>query len=42
MSEVKTRKLNTPEFKATVGLEAWRRVKTINQRVDVRPGRKLT
>jgi len=31
MSEVKTRKVHTPEFKAKVGLEALRAVKTINQ-----------
>ena len=31
MSEVKTRKVHTPEFKAKVGLEALRGVKTINE-----------
>ena len=31
MSEVKTRKVHTPEFKAQVGLEALRGVKTINE-----------
>lgn len=31
MSEVKTRKVHTPEFKAKVGLEALRGMKTINE-----------
>lgn len=31
MSEVKTRKVHTPEFKAKVGLEALRGLKTINE-----------
>jgi len=31
MSEVKKRKVHTPEFKAKVGLEAVRGVKTINE-----------
>jgi len=31
MSQVKTRNVHTPEFKAKVGLEALRAVKTINQ-----------
>ena len=31
MSEVKTRKVHTPEFKAKVGLEGVRGVKTINE-----------
>ena len=31
MSEVKTRKFHRPEFKAKVGLEAVRGVKTINE-----------
>ena len=31
MSETKKRKVHTPEFKAKVGLEALRGVKTINQ-----------
>lgn len=31
MSEVKKRKVHTPEFKAKVGLEALRGVKTINE-----------
>lgn len=31
MSETKKRKIHTPEFKAKVGLEALRGVKTINQ-----------
>jgi transposase len=31
MSETKTRKVHTPEFKAKVGLEAVRGVKTINE-----------
>jgi transposase len=31
MSEAKKRKLHTPEFKAKVGLEALRGVKTINE-----------
>lgn len=31
MSEVKKRRNHTPEFKATVGLEALRGVKTINE-----------
>ncbi len=31
MSQVKTRNMHTPEFKAKVGLEALRAVKTINQ-----------
>ena len=30
MSEVKTRKVHTPEFKAKVGLEALRGVKTVS------------
>jgi len=31
MSEVKLRKMHTPEFKAKVGLEAFRGVKTLNE-----------
>ena len=31
MSEAKKRTVHTPEFKAKVGLEAWRGVKTINE-----------
>lgn len=31
MSEVKTLKVHTPEFKAKVGLEALRGIKTINE-----------
>ena len=31
MSEAKKRKVHTPKFKAKVGLEAWRGVKTINE-----------
>lgn len=31
MSEIKKRKIHTPEFKAKVGLEALRGVKTINE-----------
>jgi len=31
MSEVKTRKVHTPEFKAKVGLDALRGLKTINE-----------
>ena len=31
MSEVTTRKVHTPEFKAKVGLEALRGLKTINE-----------
>ena len=41
MSEVKKRRNHTPEFKATVGLEALRGVKTINeigQEYGVPPG----
>ena len=41
MSEAKKRKVHTPEFKAKVGLEALRGVKTINQIArdyDVHPG----
>lgn len=41
MSEAKKRKVHTPEFKAKVGLEALRGVKTINeigQEYGVHPG----
>ena len=31
MSASKTRKVHSPEYKAKVGLEAWRGVKTINE-----------
>ena len=34
MSETKKRKVHLPEFKAKVGLEAWRGVKTINEIVQ--------